>query len=353
MARTYGFGIIGAGFIGEFHARAIQEIPNAKLVAGCARSDKSVAAFSEKFPDCKMYRDFNEMLKDDSIDVVTICTPSGSHMEPAVAAARAGKHAIIEKPIEITLDRIDRINEAFDKAGTKIAGIFNNRFADNAKLFHETVQSGRFGRLTFAMAFGPWWRDQAYYDEGGWKGTIQYDGGGAMMNQGIHTIDLLQWLMGPVKSVQAYASTLAHQRIEVEDTGAAAVEFVNGALGTIACTTSMWPGHFRMVEVAGDEGTVALADTNFYFWQFKKETPEDEKIRKERLAFPVVSTGASSPGGGLTPELHRRNIAEFLDAVENNRDPAVSGREARKSVEIILAMYESARTRKPVDLPLQ
>jgi UDP-N-acetyl-2-amino-2-deoxyglucuronate dehydrogenase len=352
MPKTYGFGIIGAGFIGEFHAQAIQQLPNARLVASCDRSDKSAARFSEKFPRCKIYHDFNDMLKDPAIDVVTIATPSGSHMEPAVAAARAGKHVIVEKPIEISLDRIDQILEAHNKAGTKIGGIFNGRFTETAAIFKTAVQHGRFGRLTFGMAYGPWWRDQSYYDEGGWKGTKQYDGGGALMNQGIHTIDMLQWLMGPVKSVQAFAATLAHKRIEVEDTGSAAVEFVSGALGTIACTTSMWPGHFRIVEVAGDEGSVAMADSAFFFWQFKNETPEDEKIRNEKVAFPAVSTGASSPGAGLSCEGHRRNIAEFLDALDHNREPMVSGREARKGVEIILAVYESARTRKAVDLPL-
>ncbi len=300
-----------------------------------------------------MYRDFNDMLKDPAVDIVTIASPSGSHMEPAVAAARAGKHVIVEKPIEITLDRIDRILEAHDKAGTKIGGIFNGRFTETAQIFKKAVTQNRFGRLTFGMAYGPWWRDQSYYDEGGWKGTQQYDGGGALMNQGIHTIDMLQWLMGPVKSVQAFAATLAHKRIEVEDTGSAAVEFASGALGTIACTTSMWPGHFRIVEVAGDEGSVAMADTAFFFWKFKNETPEDEKIRKERVAFPAVSTGASSPGAGLSCEGHRRNFAEFLDALEHNRPPLIDGQEARKGVEIILAIYESARRRKAVDLPLE
>ncbi len=352
MPKTYGFGIIGAGFIGEFHAQAIQQLPSARLVAACARSDKSVAKFAEKFPQAKMYRDYADMLKDPAVDIVTIATPSGSHMEPAVAAARAGKHVIVEKPIEITLDRIDRILEAHDKAGTKIGGIFNGRFTETAQMFKQAVTANRFGRLTFGMAYGPWWRDQSYYDEGGWKGTQQYDGGGALMNQGIHTIDMLQWLMGPVKSVQAFAATLAHKRIEVEDTGSAAVEFANGALGTIACTTSMWPGHFRIVEVAGDEGSVAMADSAFFFWKFRNETAEDEKIRKERVAFPAVSTGASSPGAGLSCEGHRRNFAEFLDALGHNRRPLIDGQEARKGVEIILAIYESARRRKAVDLPL-
>lgn len=353
MARTYGIGVIGAGFIGEFHAQAVQQLPNARLLAGCARSDKSVARFAGKFPQARIYRDYKDLLRDPNIDIVTIATPSGAHMEPAIEAAKAGKHVIVEKPIEITLDRIDRILEAHDKAGTKVGGIFNSRFTETAHMFKTAVQQGRFGRLTFGMAYGPWWRDQSYYDEGGWKGTVQYDGGGALMNQGIHTVDLLQWLMGPVKSVQAFAATLAHKRIEVEDTGSAAVEFASGALGTIACTTSIWPGHFRIVEVAGDEGSVAMADNAFFFWKFRKETEADEQIRKEKVAFPAASTGASSPGAGLSAEGHRRNIEEFIEALEHGRPPMVDGKEARKGVEIILAIYQSARRRKVVDLPLQ
>jgi len=352
MAKQYGFGIIGTGMIGEYHAQAIQQLPNAKLIAACARTEAKVKAFAEKFG-CEAYTDFRELLQCDEIDVVTIATPSGSHMEPAVAAAEAGKHALVEKPIEITLERIDRILEAHDKAGTTVGGIFNGRWSETSQLFRQAVEQGRFGRLTFGMAYGPWWRDQAYYDEGGWKGTLQYDGGGALMNQGIHTIDMLQWLMGPVQSVQACTAILAHERIEVEDTGAAAVQFSNGALGTIACTTSMWPGHFRIVEVSGTAGTVAMADSKFFFWQFREESDEDERIRRELVSFPAVSVAASSPSAGLTAEGHRANFAEFLDALENKREPLISGTEARKSVEIILAIYESARRRGPVDLPLK
>jgi len=352
MARQYGFGVIGVGMIGEYHAQAIEGIEGAKLIAACARTEGKVRQFAKNH-NCQAYTDFNELLKRDDIDVVTICTPSGSHMEPAVAAAHTGKHAVIEKPIDITLDRIDRILEAHDKAGTRIGGLFNGRFTQTARLLRRAVEQGRFGRMTFGMAFGPWWRDQAYYDEGGWKGTQQYDGGGALMNQGIHTIDLLQWMMGPVASVQAYTDVLAHTHIEVEDTGAAALRFANGALGTIGCTTSMWPGHFRIIEIAGDQGTVALSDSKFLFWQFADETDEDQRIREQFLEFPAVSVGASSPSAGLTAAGHQANIEEFLDAIEAGREPLIGGTEARKSVEIILAVYRSAQQGKPVELPLR
>jgi predicted dehydrogenase len=200
------------------------------------------------------------------------------------------------------------------------------------------------------MAFGPWWRDQAYYDQGGWRGTWNLDGGGAIMNQGIHTIDTLQFLMGPIKQVSAITRTLCHERIEVEDTSAVAVEFANGALGTIACTTSMWPGHYRTIEVSGSQGTVSMADSKFTFWQFAKEQPEDAEIREKYLDFPKVSVGAANPSAGMTAALHQANFADFLEAVEAKRQPTISGAEARKAVQIILAIYESAKTGKPVEI---
>ncbi len=349
MAREYGMGIVGAGMIGNFHAEAIAGLSNAKLVAVCEQVEDRAKGFADKHG-CKAYTDLKDMVADDAIDIITIGTPSGLHGQVAIEAAKAGKHAIIEKPIEITLPKIDEVLEAFDKAGTKIGGVFNMRYTETAKLFKKAVEDGRFGRLTFGMAYGPWWRDQDYYDKGGWKGTIAMDGGGAMMNQGIHTIDLLQWLMGPVKRVQAFCSTLAHERIEVEDTATASIEFANGALGTMACTTSMWPGHFRIVEVSGDQGTVAMADEKFFFWQFREETEADNEIRQKYMEFPAVSVGASDPSGGMTADNHRANFADFLAALDEGKEPPISGAEARKAVAIILAIYESARTGKPVEL---
>jgi len=282
--------------------------------------------------------------------VVTIGTPSGLHGEIAIAAAQHGKHCIVEKPIEITLAKIDQVLEAHDKAGTTIGGVFNMRYEPTAKLFKQAVAAGRFGQLTYGLAYGPWWRTQEYYDDGGWRGTMDIDGGGALMNQGVHSIDLLTWLMGPVKRVTAFCKTLVHERIEVEDTGVATLEFANGALGTIACATSMWPGHFRIVEVAGNKGTVAMADSKFFFWQFADENPEDDKVRKEYLEFPGVALGASDPSAGFSADCHRENFVDFLNAVEKGEQPPISGTEARKAVELILAIYQSAKTGKTVEL---
>ena len=254
---------------------------------------------------------------------------------------RAGKHCIVEKPIDITLEKVDAAIAAHEKSGTRLGGIFNVRFMPTARLFKKAVDDGRFGKLTFALAYGPWWREQTYYDNGAWRGTWEMDGGGALMNQGIHTIDLMQWLMGDVKRVTAFTKCIAHERIEVEDAGAAAIEFASGALGTIACTTSMWPGHFRIVEVAGTNGSVAMADQKFFFWQFRNETDADHEIRKQHLEFPTISLGAANPSAGMTCEGHRQNFAEFLQALEENRRPTIDGYESRKAVQIILAIYES------------
>ncbi len=345
----YGMGVVGAGMIGHFHAEAIRGLPNAELVAVCDAVEERARAFAERHG-CRPYSDLEAFLADDRIQVVTVGTPSGLHGEVAIAAARHGRHCIVEKPIEITLEKIDAILEAHAAAGTSVGGIFNMRYETTARLFKQAVDAGRFGRLTFGMAYGPWWRDQKYYDQGGWRGTWKLDGGGALMNQGIHTIDMLQWLMGPVRQVSAFTRTLCHERIEVEDTSAVALEFASGALGTIACTTSMWPGHFRIIEVAGDRGTAAMADSKFFFWQFAEETPEDDHIRREFLEFPAISVGAANPSAGMTAIPHRANFADFLQALDEGREPPISGREARRAVRIILAIYESARLGRPVQI---
>ena len=347
MGKEYGFGIIGTGMIGGFHAGAIEILDNARLVAACDVVEERVNSFAREHG-CKAYTTVADLMADDDVDVVTIGTPSGSHMDPAIAAAEAGKHAIVEKPLEITLDRIDRVIEAHEKAGTRLGGVFNSRFTDAGQLFKAAADAGRFGTRTFGVAHCPWWRTQEYYDSGGWRGTMAVDGGGSYMNQGIHTVDMLQWVMGEIEEVFAYTTCLAHTGIDVEDTGTAALKFKNGALGSINCTTSMWPGHFRMVEVAGDKGSVVMGDYNFMFWQFAEESEEDDRIRRDHVEFPTSSVGASDPSTGMTGELHAKNFAEFLTALDEGTKPLVDGAEARKSVAIILAIYESAKTGKPV-----
>jgi UDP-N-acetyl-2-amino-2-deoxyglucuronate dehydrogenase len=251
---SYGIGIVGTGLIAEFHARAISKAQGAHLAAVMSRTSERAAAFGERFG-CRGYDSLEALLADPHVEIVSICTPSGAHLEPALAAIAAGRHLIIEKPLEISLERCDRILEAAERKGVLVSGIFQSRFYESSRVLKNAVEAGRFGRLVLGDAYVKWYRSQEYYS--GWKGTRRYDGGGALMNQSIHAIDLLQWMMGPVRSVQAVKATLAHQKIEVEDTAAAVLEFVSGACGVIEGSTAIFPGFLKRIEISGTRFTGA------------------------------------------------------------------------------------------------
>ena len=226
-----GVGIVGCGMISNFHARAFEEIRGARVVACFDMVAPAADAFAERIG-CPAYHKLNDLLANPAVDVVTICTPSGAHAEPAVAAAKAGKHVIVEKPLEVTLKRCDRIIRACEDAGVILSTIFPSRFHESSQLIKQAIDKGRFGRLTMGDAYVKWFRTQEYYDSGAWRGTWKLDGGGALMNQAIHSVDLLTWLMGPVEQVSAYAATLTHQRIEVEDVATATLRFAKGRWGS-------------------------------------------------------------------------------------------------------------------------
>lgn len=341
--REFGIGIVGAGMIAGIHVEAIRALDGARLAGimdGGSGKGRRIA------PECdpRSCDDLEGFVAREDIDVVAVASPTGAHLEPGLLAARHGKHCIVEKPMEITLERIDRLIDAHARAGTTLGGIFNTRHTEGARLLKRAVTGRRFGRLTFASALGPWWREQSYYDESDWKGTWALDGGGALMNQGIHSVDLLQWLVGePVTRISGSVATLAHERIEVEDTGVASLCFEGGALGTIACTTSMWPGHFRTITLSGTDGTAVLADGNFLQWRFRHETREDDELRQRLLTLPGAGVGASDPAAGVDARGHRQALQEFLQAIRDGRRPEVDGHEARKAVAIVRAIYESAR----------
>src|SRR5690242_19258439 len=238
--------------IARFHAQALAEVPGTRVVALVSRNRTNAQALADKLGlQCDIATDLAPVLARPDVDIVIVTTPSGAHLEPAVAAAEAGKHVVVEKPLEITL--------------------------------------GRFGRLTLGETTCKWWRPQSYYDEGGWKGTKALDGGGALMNQAIHNVDLLLWLMGPVTHLTGFTATLAHERIEVEDTAVACLRFKNGALGVIQATTSVHPGLPKTVAVHGDRGTVVIEQDDLLRWDFQPPAPEDEAVRR-RFA---QKTGAS------------------------------------------------------------
>ena len=273
-------------------------------------------------------------------------------MEPAVAAAEAGKHVVVEKPLEVTLERCDRIIGACERHGVKLCTIFPSRFADANSTLKAAIDAGRFGRLTLGETTCKWWRTQAYYDQGGWRGTMALDGGGALMNQAIHNVDLLSWMMGPVTHITGFTALLAHERIEVEDTAVACLRFASGALGVIQATTSVHPGYPKTIAIHGDHGSAVIEQEDVVRWDFTPETAEDRAI-KERFAKKVSASGGASDPAAISHVYHARQLGDFVRAIETGKKPLVDGREGRKAVEIILGVYEAAATGRTVELRMK
>jgi predicted dehydrogenase len=337
--------------IAQFHARALAEVPGARLVALVSRNPANSRALAESVNvPCDCYTDIGPILTRKDVHIVIVTTPSGAHLDAAVAAAQAGKHVVVEKPLEITLERCDRIIDACERNRVQLCTIFPSRFGDANQALKAAVDAGRFGRRTLGETTCKWWRPQTYYDEGGWKGTKALDGGGALMNQAIHNVDLLLWLMGPATHVSGFTATLAHERIEVEDTAVACLRFANGALGVIQATTSVQPGLPKTIAVHGAGGSVVIEQDDVLRWDFTPEKPEDRTF-KERFAQKTGASGGSSNPAAISHVGHARQLADFVQAIETGSSPLVDGREGRKAVEVILAVYESAATGRTVELP--
>jgi UDP-N-acetyl-2-amino-2-deoxyglucuronate dehydrogenase len=345
-----GFAIVGCGMIARFHARALADVPGTKIVALVGRNAGSAEKMKAELKlECDVSDDLAAVVKRSDVHVVIITTPSGAHLDPAVLAASAGKHVVVEKPLEITLDRCDRIIEACDKNKVKLCTIFPSRFGDANLELKNAVVAGRFGRLTLGETTCKWWRAQSYYDEGGWKGTQALDGGGALMNQAIHNVDLLLWMMGPVSTIAGMTATLAHERIEVEDTAVACLRFKNGALGVIQATTSVWPGLPKTIGIHGNKGSVVIEQDDLLRWEFDPASQDDEAIRA-RFRQKVGASGGSSNPASISHVGHARQLSDFVNAIKTGSSPAVDGREGRRAVEVILAIYESQRTGRVVEI---
>ncbi len=286
------FGIIGTGAIGRLHAQAIRAMDGGTLHSVFNHRAESIPDFG-----VKAHSNLAFFLADPELEIVTIATPSGAHFDPALAALRAGKHVICEKPLEITTARIDELIEAAAASGKTLAAILNRRFNPAMAAFKSACDAGRLGRIVSASCYVKWFRDQAYYDSAAWRGTWALDGGGALMNQGIHSIDALLHLAGPVRSVRADAACLAHERIEVEDSAVALLEFESGARGVIEGSTCSWSrsGHPARVQICGTEGSVFLADETFEVWDFKNELPNDFQIRESLIRGGQAGLGANDP----------------------------------------------------------
>ena len=345
------FAIIGCGVIGPTHAEAIAMQPDAQLVAVAdpllERAEKLAVRYT-----VAAYSNPAEMLVRERPDVVCVCTPSGMHGQHACLAMRAGAHVIVEKPIEITLPAIDEMLRVQEETGFKLAVISQHRFDPASQRVHALAQEGAFGRLVQGSAQVPWYRTQEYYDSGAWRGTWALDGGGVLMNQAIHSIDLLQWLMGPVRSVQAYTDTLAH-RMETEDVAVAMLRFANGALGTIAATTGAYPGVTTRIELFGDRGSAIIADDRLEYLRLARD--DDQPVGPYGVGAGQHTTESASGAGVQQATLgsattHALQIADMIRAIREHGTPLLDGKGGRHAVEIILGIYESARTGQEVVL---
>lgn len=345
--RTYGFAVVGAGNISAAHVFAIEGLPNARLIGVVGRTPQRARALAEKHG-VLAFATVEEAVAHPEVDIVSICTPSGAHLEPALTAISAGKHIVVEKPLEVTVERSTQLVEAADSAGVALGAIFMSRFAPANAFARRAIEDGRLGRLLQVDMSVKWWRDQAYYDSGAWRGTFALDGGGALMNQGIHQLDLLQWLGGSVSQVFAYADTLNHEGIEVEDSLVGVVRFTNGAMGQVSASTSLWPGNPKELYVHGTEGYLKLQDDVLVDW-LTKDGGEAE--REQLLAeYGGVSQSGSSDPMAISFQNHLLQYQDLLSAIDEGRTPAIDGAEGIKAVELVEALYQSVRTGKPISI---
>lgn len=325
------FGIVGCGVIGALHARLVASLEGKARLVAVADTDLGRAEALAAAHGCDAVGDLDALYARDDIDAVVICLPSGLHADAAVPALRAGKHVVIEKPIDITLAAADRIIEAERESGRTVTVISQRRFEPSFRLVKAAIEAGELGRLTSGAAEVTLWRPQSYYDSGGWRGTWALDGGGALMNQGVHVVDLMLALLGPAEEVSAYTGLLAHEGIEVEDTAIAAVRFAGGALGRVFATTAAHGGASVRVSVFGDQGHAVV---------------ENEVISSFKVGDDDRISGGSP--ARLGAESHLAQLADFIDAVAEGRAPEVTSADGRAALALVLAVYESARAGTPV-----
>ncbi len=348
MADELRFAIIGTGNIGPFHADAISKIDGAKLVAVADIVEEKAKQLADKY-NAHAYTDYERMLERDDIDVVNICTPSGLHMESALKAAGKEKHLIVEKPLDITLEKCDSIIDACRENNLKLCVIFPKRFQLAVQKTKEAIEQGRFGKLVFVSGVCKEFRSQEYYNSGKWRGTWALDGGGALMNQSIHTIDAFYYLAGDVSSIYAYTGTLA-RNIEVEDTAVAALKLRNGALGIITGATSIYPGYDPVISIHGEKGSVVINGERIEKWDFEIPKEGDKEIRN--IGKDNTSSSANDPIKQMSSEGHMSQIADMVEAIRTNRQPKVNGEEGRKAVEIIIGIYRSQKEKREIRFPI-
>ncbi len=342
MKQKIKIGIVGCGTIADIHAQAIRQSENAELHSVFSRNSKNTKKCGEKY-NVKWFTNWESFISDSELDAVSICTPSGNHLDYGEKAAEAGKHVIVEKPIEVTLTRATSLIEKCKTAGVKLAVIYQSRFTREMEELKNQLTNKKIGRVFMADATIKWFRNQEYYDGGVWRGTFKLDGGGVLINQAIHTIDLLQWFLGDVDTVYGKIGTFTHTNIEGEDNAVAVLRFKNGALATIQASTSVVPAQPRKINLHGEKGTVEIIDNDVKFFVEGESQMEIPEIEKQ-------SSGADSPLAGFSIEPHKKQFEAIVEAINLNQEPPVSGSDSLKSLAIVLAVYKSAKTNTEIKM---
>lgn len=339
---TVGFAVIGAGLVGPTHAAAAAQAPGGRLVTVCDTVPERAQTLAKQY-DVDWCTDLSSVLERSDVQVVCICLPTRLHLEVGEQVAAAGKHLVVEKPLELDLERTDQLLAAGRANGVQIAAIFNRRFIPAVKATKRAVEEGLLGDILIADMYYKSYRTQEYYDGSGWRGTWGMEGGAALVNQGIHGVDLLRWIAGPVVSTFGYAEHLRHQ-IEADDSTSAVVRYASGALGIVQAMTSVQPALPNRLEFHGVNGTIQLADYRISRWEVPGAEDWPAQVEAEEREW-------SPDQRNLTQIGHYAQIADMVSVVREGRPPVVSGEEGRQPLEVVLAIYESARAGREVHLP--
>lgn len=339
--KQVGIALVGCGLVANVHIAAIKELAQAKICGVWSRDAEHTAIFAAKH-ELFAYESFAKLLADPVVDVVVLCTPPGSHVDLGLEVAQAKKHLVVEKPLDIDFAKAQLLVDTYQHKGLKLSVIFQNRFTPAAQMVKQALEDGLLGKLYLGDAYIKWYRSPEYYASAAWRGTWAVEGGGALINQGIHTIDLLQWLMGGVKTVSGIVRTMTH-KIETEDIGVAWVDYHNGAVGVIEGSTAIQPSFKERVELHGENGTIILEGGNIKEWKVVG-CNEADYVTVEKVSYGVTNSPA------ITPVNHKAQYADIIAAVQENREPLVNGEQGLKALDIVLGIYKSSQQGCKIEL---
>jgi predicted dehydrogenase len=337
--KRVGIAIIGNGMVANVHAAALQEVGGADVRGVWGRNQASAAEFAAKYG-MSAYPTYEAVLADPGVEAVINCLPPGYHADFGVRAAAAGKHLFVEKPIDVSLEKAAELIKAYRQRGLTLSVVFQNRFTPAAQKIKAALDAGLLGKIIQGDAYVKWYRSPEYYKANAWRGTHAIEGGGALINQSIHTIDLLQWFMGPVKTIVGHVRTSVHS-IETEDLGVAVLEWQSGAVGVIEGSTALWPGVREKIEIHGEKGFIALEGGNITSWKVQG-CEESDYVDQANVSYGMTNSPAISHVN------HKAQLEDFIAAIKENRDALVTGEEGTKALEIVLGIYASSRQGKQI-----